>query len=80
MIWLFLRDRVLQVPEGKNVQVRGDAVFVLDHDGRSLGQYDAKSVLLYTENERLATLFEHEDMEPEGRPRRRRSVSTRSSK
>jgi hypothetical protein len=75
MIWLFLRDQVIQVPEGESVQVRASAVFVLDHDGRSLEQHDVRSVLLNTKDDRLANLLKRVN-QAEGLPERKRSTKT----
>jgi len=68
MIWLFLRDQVIQVPGGQRVQVQNGTVSVFDRDGRSVGEYDSDLVLSYTWDEQLATLLQQQATEPETRP------------
>jgi len=72
MIWLFLRDQVIQVSGGQRVQVQNGTVSVFDSDGRSVGEYDSKLVLSYTWDEQLATLLKQQATEPESRPQEER--------
>jgi hypothetical protein len=58
MLWVFLRDEMVHMPDGETVVTKQGMSSVHDHKGRVISSYDAQSVLMYTGNEQLASLLQ----------------------
>jgi hypothetical protein len=57
MLWVFLRDEMVYLPDGATVLSKQGTSYVHDNDGRVLARYDSHSVLVFTRNEQVALLL-----------------------